>query len=526
MRSWSLVLGVVGLLALAQGAVAEDGGASAAAPLEQAAAPTPGQPGQEAARAASDAQGAGSGAPAALDAAASDEAPEPTAAAADDEAPEPTAAADDEGAGAAEATAAAEEPESPELEPASAEEAAPEAAAQEGDQAAPATASDESAAAPSESAAAPAAPAATASRHHQVVLGPIGYDDQGREGRIHTVARGDTLWDISAAYLGTPWVWPSVWIENAEIANPHRIYPGDLIWITDNEMRRVSRAEADRLLAGEPAAPDEGLAFETPEAGEGAPPAAQPEPIALDRMPVSVPLQGTGETHHGRVVRVTNREFMSFVSSETLAAASSIVESPEEKVWLAQGDAIYLGLGEGEVEVGDQFTLFRDVDEVRDISNESLLGYHVHVLGWAEVKEVHRETAIATIRASVAEIHRGDRVVPREAPAPEVTVREAPEGIFGRVVFMPDHRTEMGSADYVYLNVGSIHGLEVGTALQVYEPGHVTTDWVRRTTVKTPDHPLAELVVVALKPDSCVAYVTRANAEIEVGQPVKGEGPI
>ena len=81
-----------------------------------------------------------------------------------------------------------------------------------------------------------------------VVLGPVGVDDQGRKGRLHTVAKGDTLWDLSAAYLGTPWVWPSVWIDNDDIANPHLILPGDKIWITAEEMRVVTDVEAEAFL--------------------------------------------------------------------------------------------------------------------------------------------------------------------------------------------------------------------------------------------------------------------------------------
>ena len=66
----------------------------------------------------------------------------------------------------------------------------------------------------------------------KVALGKIGYDEQGRSGRIHVVVPGDTLWDISDAYLGTPWVWPSVWTDNRDIENPHFIVPGDRIWIS------------------------------------------------------------------------------------------------------------------------------------------------------------------------------------------------------------------------------------------------------------------------------------------------------
>ena len=57
-------------------------------------------------------------------------------------------------------------------------------------------------------------------------LGAVAYDSQGHQGRIHIVVRGDTLWAISNTYLATPWVWPSIWKDNGDIKNPHRIYPG------------------------------------------------------------------------------------------------------------------------------------------------------------------------------------------------------------------------------------------------------------------------------------------------------------
>lgn len=51
--------------------------------------------------------------------------------------------------------------------------------------------------------------------------------------KSYVVVKGDTLWDISALYLDSPWLWPRLWQVNPEIDDPHLIYPGDklsLIW--------------------------------------------------------------------------------------------------------------------------------------------------------------------------------------------------------------------------------------------------------------------------------------------------------
>lgn len=48
-------------------------------------------------------------------------------------------------------------------------------------------------------------------------------------GTTHIVVTGDTLWDITGAYLGDPFQWPTVWQNNPQIADAHWIYPGDTV---------------------------------------------------------------------------------------------------------------------------------------------------------------------------------------------------------------------------------------------------------------------------------------------------------
>jgi hypothetical protein len=360
-------------------------------------------------------------------------------------------------------------------------------------------------------------------RERSVVLGPMAVDAQGRRGRIHSVVRGDTLWDISEAYLGTPWVWPSIWEENHEIQNPHLINPGDRIWISSTEMRIVDESEAQQILAAEPVAVAEEQPAELAESsgvGEDDLMAAE-MPSALEQLPVAVPLQGAMSADTGRSISVSEREGMGFVTGDALEASTSLLDSSVPREWLAGGDEFYLGLGEGNVQVGDQFTIFRDADPVRDTDSRTLLGYHVDVLGWAEVTEVRGETSVAVVRMSRSEMHRGDRMIPREILPVTVPVKESPDGIEGSIVYMPNLRTQLAGGDYLYINRGTLHGFEVGSELEVYDAGRVMKEKERNTRVLTPDYTVADLVIVAVQPDSAVAFVVQAHRELAIGDHVR-----
>jgi hypothetical protein len=248
---------------------------------------------------------------------------------------------------------------------------------------------------------------------------------------------------------------------------------------------------------------------------------ADDAPAALDELPVAVPLESAPTTDTGITVRVAEREAMGFVSRDEVEAATSILDSPSPRTYLVDGDMIYLGVGEGRVEVGDEFTIFRDAEPVRDVGGGRLLGYHVDIVGWAVVRKVEGESAIAEIRMSYAEAERGDRVMPRHAAPMVVPVKSTPEGVDGRIVFMPDARTTMGSGDYVYLNRGALHGFEVGSEVQVFVPGRLRKERVSGEKVMTPDRVDANMVLVEVKPDTSVAYVVHARRELEIGDRVR-----
>lgn len=353
------------------------------------------------------------------------------------------------------------------------------------------------------------APEATsdASQETTPALGAIGYDSQGRPGRVHIVRRGDTLWDISDAYLGTPWVWPSIWRDNSQVENPHRIYPGDRIWITPNEMRKISAEEAAILLSNLPP-------------GTPAEPAAAAE--VFPTTPATTESQAAPAANEQRTVIVSARESTGLITPEQYEAAASIVGRVPERVMLSQEDQVYIGAGEGAVAVGDELTVFRTREKVLDPDTGRMLGYHVDFLGYVEVTETYPESSLAKIRMSTGEVQQGDRVTPRQPLPQEISVGPSPGEVDGKISYFPQSRVVMGWNDFVYLNRGSDDGVEVGSPLEVYRRGYTADEPARDETVQVPDRVIAKLVVVRAGQASSVALVTRAETELRLGDHVRG----
>jgi len=339
-----------------------------------------------------------------------------------------------------------------------------------------------------------------ANTHDPIESGASAVDRDGTRGRIHVVASGDTLWDIARRYLETPWVWPSIWQENRAIENPHRIYPGDHIWISKSEMRTVTPQEAAVMIAAE----SEETAFDVP-AGIGGsfPLAVAPVPQVLQRLEVS---------------GITDA---SFVTDERLSAATSIVSSTSPRTWLLEGDSVVLGLGEGETSVGARYDVFRDAVPVRDPETAKIIGYHVEILGWIEITAVHGDSSSAVIRSSRSEMQRGNQVIDRQTVPAEIVLTAAPPDLEARIVFTPMNRTQMQQLDYVYLNRGTIDGLVAGAEVEVFESGAPAPDRVRGKVVRTPDRRVADLIIVSAQPTTSVGFVKHAKRELNIGDSVR-----
>lgn len=253
----------------------------------------------------------------------------------------------------------------------------------------------------------------------------------------YTVVEGDTLWSIAGRFLKQPWRWTELWkINQAQIKNPNRIYPGDVLILDRSQQEaelRVLRLETVRV---EPKVRVEQL---EKKAVPGIPPTAI-EPF------LSKPL---------------------VVGAEELNDAPRIVGTQENRVTLGAGGVVYVrGLTK---EKGPVWQVFRRGDPLIDPETKQPLGYTAVYLGEARVREFG-EISTVEITRSTQEIYKDDRLVaaPRETSTFEYLPRPPQKPVNGHIVAAYGTLGEAGPLSIVTLSKGSRDGLEVGHVLAVY----------------------------------------------------------
>lgn len=260
----------------------------------------------------------------------------------------------------------------------------------------------------------------------------------------YVVVPGDTLWSISGRFLKDPWKWPELWKMNQEqIKNPHRIYPGDVIVLD-----RSGQEAQLRLVEGRDTA------------GRGATiklsPKARAEPLkdaAIPAIPPSV------------IEPFLSRPLV--VGQTELDSTPFILATQENRVAIGAGSVAYVeGLTP---EQGKVWQVFRRGDALVDPDTREILGYLAIYLGEARVLRFGDQSTIE-ITKSQQEIYVGDRLLPASKDLPTFSyVPRAPlKSVRGRIVTTYGNLGETGPAGIVALSKGTADGLEVGHVLAIY----------------------------------------------------------
>jgi hypothetical protein len=343
-----------------------------------------------------------------------------------------------------------------------------------------------------------------------------GDDVQGPETvpDIHLVRRGDTLWDLCNHYYQNPWAWPKVWSYNPQIANPHWIYPGDQVRLTNPN--------------------------DTSPGGN----------LALARRQGSSTIGGAGSLVNRRPLVPKDTIFLrdqGFLGDPKRDVWGELVGSDEEQMMLAEGNHVVLIFRPGvNVSKGQELTVFNSIRQPQDVPGaRKPPGEIVAVRGTVKVLEFNPQTRMAKglLTESVDVIERGAKIGPVGRRFDVVPPRKTPARVATRVLTSIYPNVYIAQDQIAFLDKGSEDGLVPGSRLYVLRKGDswraslTTGSPMTRTRAlinspepaaaedtptdgdekKFPEETVAELRVLRTEKYSSIAMVTQSQREVVSG---------
>ena len=313
---------------------------------------------------------------------------------------------------------------------------------------------------------------------------------------VHVVRRGDTLWGICDMYFRNPYQWPRIWSYNPQLQNPHWIYPG---------------SDQIRMQAG------------------GVSPLANPGGRDNSNMI---------EKHRTVLPETIFLRDEGYVEDDTKENWGEITGAPEERIFLADTDEVYLHIANNhEVKLGEELTVFRPT---RTLGS----GQIVQIQGTVRIDDWDAKTRVARGRIveTLDTIERGARVGPVGRRFDVVAPVRNEVDLQTNVIASVRLHGFFGQNQVVFIEKGADDGLKVGNRLFVMRRGDawrqtlVTDTAARRIAVeslspaemervprprdesKYPQEVTAELRVLSLHPHSATCIVTQSVHEIELGE--------
>ena len=281
----------------------------------------------------------------------------------------------------------------------------------------------------------------------------------------YEVVPGDTLWDISIRFLQNPWQWPEIWQANPQIANPHLIYPGDII-------RLVYVDGRPRLMV------DNG-------AGTPPPPPARRAPVAtgdgtLPRVRMSPRIRR--QDREDAVPTIALDDIRNFLSDTVVLAAQALkgvpyvlASSGDRARFISSMDKFYVrGQLDADAPVYGIYRRGRSYHDIRDDSRlpGKLLGVQMRRIGSARLDSQNPQTSLMTLLDTSEEVRMDDLVLPMQDLQLQASYMPtaAPSHIIGKIIALESGLAHELKYGVVALNRGAVHGIRRGHVLAAMRP--------------------------------------------------------
>jgi len=321
----------------------------------------------------------------------------------------------------------------------------------------------------------------------------------------YTIKSGDTLWDISGLFLRSPWRWPELWgMNRADIANPHLIYPGQVLMLVKQDGRaslQMARSAGSQGAAA-------GVTKLSPRVRAS----------GYEDAIAAIPLH---------LIEPFLTEAVVF-DTDALDQAPRVVAAPEGHVMVTRGDLAY---ARGNLSQASDYRVFRQARPLKDPATGEVLGYEAPYLGTVELLAQGRtqkdakgdeEIVPATLRVRSVrqEIGVGDRLAPVEQREFLRFVPHAPASpIDGQIISIYGAALNGAQNQVVALNKGRQDGLERGHVLALWKAGRADVDRTgdRKQAIRLPDTRSGVLLVFQTYKRVSYALIISAQDAINAG---------
>ena len=277
--------------------------------------------------------------------------------------------------------------------------------------------------------------------------------------KTYIVVKGDTLWDIASKFLNDPWYWPEIWYRNPQVANPHLIYPGDvltLIYVDGRPQIQLTRG-TEVIRKETKDISDQGLKIVklTPN-------------IRRQSLDSAIPI----------IPSDAIRQFLTkprVVSIEEWEQAPYIVGSDDAHLILGSDHKIYI---RGELDKERiRYSVFRKGSILKDPNTDKVLGYEIVYAGQARINN-YGSPSSGVLIDTTREVLIGDRLLPTDKSSIEqLYYPKVPEGdLDGQIISLFDAISGIAKYQIAVINRGRDNGIENGHLLATYQKGVMARD--------------------------------------------------
>ncbi len=308
------------------------------------------------------------------------------------------------------------------------------------------------------------------------------------EPTVYVIQKGDTLWGLSERFLNDPKYWPDLWSKNAQVTNPHLIYPGQMVRFKDGHLEIVTAPVEESAPKATEAPVADVVAEEktfTVRGNEG-------WLLDKDDPPIGRVIAG----QHGRLI-------------------------------LGEGDTVYTDIGSAHGGSDqEKYTIIRKSSTIRHpVTNENL-GYKVTLLGSLELTNVRDLNSRGIINYSFKEIEPGDLLVTyREIKSRKIPLKLATRQLDGYIVASATGADAIAAGDVVYLDLGASQGVEPGNLLYISRKVTIEKMLVGRYVGELPSEVIGALVIVEADAKTSTAIIVKSCDAIFKGNEVHSARP-